>query len=60
MEDREADLLVYRAIGLKKDKRYIDMLREQLYDTWPAIRGVAALALARINGSEELDTLTKV
>ena len=52
-------LYVYRAIGLKKDNRYTDLLRQLLFDSQPAIRGVAALALARINGSEELTTLTK-
>jgi hypothetical protein len=56
---RETNLLVYRAIGLKKDKRYVDMLRELLYDSRPSFRGVAALALARINGPEEAATLTK-
>lgn len=35
------------------------MLRQLSYDSWPSIRGVAALALARINGSKELATLTK-
>jgi HEAT repeat protein len=58
-EYRETELLVYRAIGLKKDKRYMSMLRQLLYDSRPGFRGVAALALARINGSEELATLTK-
>lgn len=58
-EYQETKLLAYRAIGLKKDKRYIDMLRQLLQDSWPGFRGVAALALARINGSEELATLTK-
>src|SRR6185437_7904623 len=36
-------LYVYRAIGLKKDSRYTDMLRQLLFDSQPAIRGVAAL-----------------
>lgn len=35
------------------------MLRELLYDSRPSFRGVAALALARINGPEEAATLTK-
>lgn len=44
IENHEAELLVYRAMGLKKDKRYVDMLRLLLHDSWPSIRGVAALA----------------
>jgi HEAT repeat protein len=58
-EYRETELLVYRAIGLKKDKRYVDMLRQLLQDSRTAFRGVAALAIARINGSKEVATLTK-
>jgi hypothetical protein len=59
IENREAELLVYRAIGLKKDKRHVDMLRQLLHDPWPSVRGVASLALARIYGSKEMSTLTK-
>ncbi|MGC1134502.1 MAG: hypothetical protein WA941_16860 [Nitrososphaeraceae archaeon] len=59
IENHEAELLVYRAIGLKKDKRYVDMLRQLLHGSWPSIRGVAALALARIKGAKEISTLTK-
>ena len=58
-EYRETELLVYRAIGLKKDRRYIDMLRQLLQDSRPGFRGVAALALARINGRKEAATLKK-
>ena len=58
-EHSQTALLVYRAIGLKKDKRYIDDLRKLLHASEPAVRGVAALALARINGIQELDTLKK-
>ncbi|MER5175164.1 MAG: toll/interleukin-1 receptor domain-containing protein [Candidatus Nitrosocosmicus sp.] len=52
-------LFVYRAIGLKKDNRYVKDLRQLLYSTEPSHRGVAALALARINGIQELDVLRK-
>lgn len=58
-EYQETQLLVYRAIGLKMDKRYVDMLRQLLQDSRPGFRGVASLALARINGYKEISTLTK-
>ena len=50
---------MYRAIGLKKDKKYINDLRHLLYASESVQRYVAALAPAHINGIEELDTLRK-
>jgi len=55
----QTSLLVYRAIGLQKDKRYINDLRQLLHASEAAQRGVAALALARVNGIQELNTLRK-
>lgn len=50
---------VYRAIGRRGASALLGLVREGLHDTETSIRGDAALALARLSGGSERETLLR-
>jgi HEAT repeat protein len=48
---------VYRAIGRRGDQSLSSLVRDGLRDSESSVRGDAALALARLSGASELDSL---